>query len=337
MNIQRTSTKDVIYGFDLLKFLMALMIVAIHARAFCNPIVEQFTYTWTRVAVPMFFVLSSFLLFKKIRNDKAMGGAIVFKFCKRLSLMYFFWFVLQLPLIVKEGGYLATGFIDCLILILKGLTVGHTFHGSWFLSALLLSICIISLADKVGSKWLVGAITVILFMFNFERQLLPEIFSSLYVWISESFNLQINLTFIYGIIWVGLGYFLSHPKIDNILKLIKPIYSAIGVITLYVLDLFYLVKGDISVSLMVILLYILFYNLPLNPKSIYLRLRNLSILFFLIHFLICGFFHKAFSGVDWLYSGLIFYAIVLVVTYGIASTILWLENKKGFKWLKYSH
>ena len=49
---------------DLAKFIFSLMILAIHTSLF-----PKILYPWLRIAVPMFFIISSFLLFKKINNS----------------------------------------------------------------------------------------------------------------------------------------------------------------------------------------------------------------------------------------------------------------------------
>lgn len=76
------SSNCVISGFDILKFLMAFIIVNIHAGL--KKCVEgtPFHVVWSyfnSVAVPAFFVLSSYFLFKKMRllNDANRGGYFV--------------------------------------------------------------------------------------------------------------------------------------------------------------------------------------------------------------------------------------------------------------------
>lgn len=62
-------------GLDVLKFIMALLVVMIHVKpnahsetlqAVFNPILS--------IAVPIFFTLSSVLIFRKINNNPGGGG-----------------------------------------------------------------------------------------------------------------------------------------------------------------------------------------------------------------------------------------------------------------------
>ena len=62
-------------GLDLLKFIMALFVVMIHVKP--NAHSEILTTVFNpilSIAVPIFFVLSSVLIFKKLTNIKTGGG-----------------------------------------------------------------------------------------------------------------------------------------------------------------------------------------------------------------------------------------------------------------------
>ena len=66
--------RKVILGLDILKFIMALLIVAVHSEAVNEiPIVYEVTNPIISSAVPMFFVISAFLLFRKIRQSQLSG------------------------------------------------------------------------------------------------------------------------------------------------------------------------------------------------------------------------------------------------------------------------
>ena len=63
--------KKTIIGFDVLKFLMALLIVSIHI-----PIKNDYFSIIQNLGVPVFFVLSSFFLISKSRRESFKGGGI---------------------------------------------------------------------------------------------------------------------------------------------------------------------------------------------------------------------------------------------------------------------
>lgn len=65
-------SKKIISGLDVMKFIMALFIVNIHLKPtmYAPEVVQHVVGTLSGLAVPLFFVISSFLLFRKVN----MGG-----------------------------------------------------------------------------------------------------------------------------------------------------------------------------------------------------------------------------------------------------------------------
>lgn len=99
--MDKADNNKVIYGFDLLKFLMALMIVAVHARAFEEPHLYKIMAPLMNVSVPLFFILSSFFLFRKILETDRVEYVI--RFLKRTSTLYGFWLIINIPLYLYEN------------------------------------------------------------------------------------------------------------------------------------------------------------------------------------------------------------------------------------------
>lgn len=122
--------------FDYLKFILAIFIVAVHTvpmGLYLRPIL--------RIAVPIFFIMSSYFFFIKQKKSNsfedcrhAMKG-----FAKRLLKLYFFWFVALLPLTVYTNGWYSVS-LDTLLNIILGFLFGNTFKASWYIMALLLNI-----------------------------------------------------------------------------------------------------------------------------------------------------------------------------------------------------
>ena len=102
--------RKVIPGLDILKFCMALLIVAIHSEAVNSiPIVFEILNPIIQSAVPMFFVVSAFLLFRKMRQNQLniqQEKEILLHFTLRLLLLYTFWLVVQLPLVVHKALFI---------------------------------------------------------------------------------------------------------------------------------------------------------------------------------------------------------------------------------------
>lgn len=93
LNISKLNNSQRYQSLDLLKFIMATMIVAMHTGA-CPAIVNP----WFRIAVPLFFIVSSFFFFKKVNaTDESERTEVLKHYLGRVIKLYFFWMVIQFP------------------------------------------------------------------------------------------------------------------------------------------------------------------------------------------------------------------------------------------------
>lgn len=146
---------------DLVRFIAALFIIAIHLFPEGSttesvgldtsiPILlgESFVYSLLRAAVPIFFVISSFLLFKKIENNLENKWRFVGQFCLRLLFLYLFWYIAALPITIREvTTYISQG--DSYQLtryIINTLWKGAP-RGFWFLVSLSFSVLLTNLCN----------------------------------------------------------------------------------------------------------------------------------------------------------------------------------------------
>ena len=137
---------------DLLKFLSCLAIVSIHTKLgvffpnWLNKIIGELNNS----AVPIFFIVSSFLLWKKINFDSADTGVIK-HFIKRLTILYCIWTVVLLP-----TWFL--GFIGkhpdnwLLFLPIKLFFLGAP-HGSWFVISLIYGFLAVYLCNRYVGRY----------------------------------------------------------------------------------------------------------------------------------------------------------------------------------------
>ena len=108
INLTKSNSK-VGNSYDLLKFIMALLIVAIHTNAFYGP----WFCTWFQpviyIAVPVFFVLSSMFYFIKVRKNISDRFSILKQYVKRIGTLYCFWFIINIPFIQNNHHYFTNG------------------------------------------------------------------------------------------------------------------------------------------------------------------------------------------------------------------------------------
>ena len=168
---------------DLLKWICALFVVSLH----CFPkgigapstdvvtpgnpipmyIGQAFLHPVLRIAVPVFFIISSFLLFRKINQNPENKWDLIGKFVIRTVLLYLFWYLVGLIPTVNDiieffhqqnyGGL----FRYLLISFTKGAP-----RGFWYLGMLIASVLITSLIKGKKSFILIFIISCIFYTYG---------------------------------------------------------------------------------------------------------------------------------------------------------------------------
>ncbi|RJG18864.1 serine racemase VanT catalytic subunit [Paenibacillus thiaminolyticus] len=130
-------------GLDRFKIVAALLVIAIPTA----PLISYSPYAdfvltgiAARVAVPFFFIMSGFLLFRKLTGEKARERGMLHRFLCRIGLLYAVSIVLYLPL-NGYAGYFAEENFDVMS-FLRDLVFNGTFYHLWYLPALILGTCI---------------------------------------------------------------------------------------------------------------------------------------------------------------------------------------------------
>ena len=126
-------------GLDILKYVMALLIVAGH----CNLFEEwtDFYYAFahvTEIAVPTFFAISAYLFFRKLEASPEESNKIYNHTIRRLLIFFAIWYILMLPYSIPNFFMKAT-FKELLFVI----PFGCAFWGYWFIKALIINTAIL--------------------------------------------------------------------------------------------------------------------------------------------------------------------------------------------------
>ena len=129
-------------ALDIGKFLAAFVVIAIHA----HPVTSEFAKSLYAIAVPFFFIVSSFLFFKRQAN--------YLNFAKRIGILYLVWFVIGIS-IVYARFFKGEAFGDGLASFFHALLLTNTFPASWYLIASIeaIGLCVL-LSRKLGNKGL---------------------------------------------------------------------------------------------------------------------------------------------------------------------------------------
>ena len=203
--------------FDLVKLIAALMIVALHTDLF--PKVLQ---PWLSLAVPLFFIISSYLLFEKINNvEEKEKKEVVKKYVLRILKLYLFWFIVLLPytVIVRKVWF---GIGKTIYSIL----FSSTFKASWFLIATIEGTLLIFLLRKKNYKWQL----VLFFIIYALSQIFAGSSNKILMFFEPEF------TICHSLIFILIGKMFADNKI-NFSKKNYVIGSIIFAITLYIAHL----------------------------------------------------------------------------------------------------
>lgn len=323
--------------FDLTKLILSLMVVAIHTNLF------PMLYPWLRIAVPMFFIISSFLLSEKIKKDGD-KKSILKNYTIRLLKLYTFWFVILLPVtIIIRHNWFDEGIIKGCFIVIKNIFFGSTFSGSWYLTATIFGTLVVyNISDNKINRKILLCIFVLFYIFC--------CIASSYSFIIKS-NLALNIlktiqpqfTFLTSLIFIYIGKLYSEK--DNKLRIKNNIIGTIIFAVLLFLEwkIIYKVSNNFDKDCYIFIMplaYYLFGTIKLikinvsNSKTI----RNFSSFIYPFHISLIPIIKFAFSNVlNIEINNMILYIITVLVSLITFFIVEKLEKNKKFKLLKYSH
>ena len=137
-------------SFDLWKFIFAIFVVIIHTMG------NYAGYPIIRISVPMFFLMSGYLYFSHLVNNKNINDwQYYWHYVKRILVLYIAWFIVLLPHLLYTRGWFSNGFVRGLGILTVRFLLNSTFTGSWYLSAVVIGIGILHFITIKLPDWLV--------------------------------------------------------------------------------------------------------------------------------------------------------------------------------------
>lgn len=332
-------------SLDILKFVLAIFVLVIHSeidKTVISPLL--------RIAVPIFFVISGYLFFSKIQrfdNRKDELNALS-HLVKRNLFLYVSWVVIQLPILVYGGHYHKNFFTKGLWLMLRDLSLGNAFTGSWYIIALAIGTVIIYfISRKLSAEWIL-LITLPIYLICCFATNYRGLFAddSWVVNFFESYekitSCDFNTSFPGGLFWIALGNFLATKK-DVVRS--KGLYilftlSAILIVAERILivtfDLQYHDDCYFALILLCPCIFLLVKSIDKTFVSGF-RFREMSTLIYVIHGTcgrVTGFALKKMPGGFWS-SEVVKVIITICLAIFISFIILKIRDKYKFKALKY--
>ncbi len=336
-------TNKIYSTLDIAKFICAFFIIAIHTGPLTdisetgNFMVVQIL---ARMAVPLFFIISGFLLFSKIDGEREWNDYENFAILKhsvfRIIKLYIIWSVIYLPLnyiLIHQDGITIIGILRYLR---DFFFVGSYYH-LWFLPSLIFSEIAVYFLLKHGSMKIALGICGIFYFVGMLGNVYPQILENI-PYISTLLNIYLKIFvtmrngLFFGMVFVAIGaYFAKHKmkiRQTSIIPFVAFMISMIGlVVECFMIQKYGYMQPLTSMYIMLIpsvsFLFMWLISIQLKEKDMYKGMRVLSILMYVSHIIFVVILNHLFPTMN----SLLFYICVVLCTL-IFSIIIYILSKK---------
>lgn len=317
-------------SLDIFKCIAAIMVVAIHTQLLCEYEVGYFVRCLCRIAVPFFFVCSSFLFYRR-------KGSIV-KYTKRILLLYLVWLVICMPYVYTTFFKNSINLLNSVIAFFHGLLFHNTFHASWYLMASVIGMNLVYYLSRIISNkglLLIGVLLYVSSLLSCSYNGLIErtCFNTYYVLFDRAF--VPSNSFIISIIYIVIGKVLAEK--DTTISERKSLFFTLCFALIGVVEIA-ITKGWTRYSdafVFLPLFSFFFFQFLLNISDrikisdrVCLTMRRSSILIYLFHY-ICIDFHLSHG----MLLGTPLFLVVVIEAMAFATLVVILSNRIQF--LKY--
>lgn len=296
-------TKKIYSALDLAKFICAFLIIGIHTGPLLD-VSETANFVliqvFSRIAVPLFFLISGFLLFSKMDGEREWNDYenvhILKNAVLRIIKLYVIWSIIYLPfnylLIYKDGITIAS-----ILRYLRDFFFTGSYYHLWFLPSLVFAEVAVYYLLKHTSMKITLIISSVLYVIGMFGNVYPELIEKVpYVSIMFSAYIKVFVTMrnglFFGMMFITLGaYFAKHKMNVNqnsVISFILCILSMIGLIVeCFLIQMNGFMRPLTSMYIMLIpsvsFLFMWLITLQFKEKEIYKVLRILSILMYVSH------------------------------------------------------
>ena len=324
--------------FDLLKFVLAMFIVAMHSRLF-----PTWLLPLPRLAVPLFFIMTSYFFHVKLNEASSSGErqTRLLKYVKRNLQLYLFWSIALLPIIVVlHVDWFRHGVSYAVLCILKSVFVTGFFGASWFILGSVYAVLIVYFL----SRWLNNGWLLLIALIVYILALLDTNYGGLLSPVAQerlsSLNIRWSLNLPAALVWVVIGKMLADRplfiKFDYLYLLIA--LTAIAYYGEYLLvnSQGWSIHNDcyvMSMPLCTLIFVAMGQSKDLKCKCS-LWMRKTSIIVYCLHLSFIRLLQLVCAHSNLNLPNVAIYAITLILSLSIASGIIYLSEKKSIKLLK---
>lgn len=318
-------------GLDLLKFILAIMIIAAHCSLFGEfADIKVLADRLFSIAVPLFFAMSAFFFVKKIdaldEDDKRKQ---LKKTIKRLLILFAIWYVLMLPMTWFKWWSIATIKETVFALFLS-----CTFNGYWFIKALIINTAILFICRGRRAMILLAAVSLAVYL----------LFAYNYLFHYISLDLSPYYSFYYHTSYFCVGAIMARYYDEIRLSRLSS-WALLGLWIILFILVSFLQIDPLYRLFSILLIFPVFARMDLKSNERLKTMRIMSIILYMIQFILIWLYKEACN--KWLQPesmlfailqfSLVRFIIVTVFALGIAWMILKFEKEPRLNFLKYLH
>ncbi len=345
LNDGLSSTRQSYAAIDLCKFFSSICVIMIH----CPPLLSfgnqaNIWFFIVRIAVPFFFLSSAYFLFSKINRTETLSGKrkVLWNYVVRLVKLWLFWSFVYLvirlvPAVIQHKPLLWEA-----KLILRDFVFSGISNHLWFLPSLIFAcLCVYFLEQHWDSRVILSVAAVLFVIGLFDNTyafVLPQSVQPLLLKLNALFCGTRNGLF-FGLIYVAIGSYLSRKGQFKIKQAVLLGGIAGSLLLLLAEHLFVYPRTETYTSLdmwifavpATVFLFIWLTRLNLRNTPLTFRLREMSLLIYLIHpaFITGLGALLPLLGFGTLYeSSLLYFTLTLLLSVLTAWAIASLKNQK---------
>lgn len=332
-------------GLDVIKVILAVLVSARHVIQIFYPPESKWHIvigSWlSNLAVPGFFVMAGFLLFKKMEDGRTPEDkAVIRRYCWRIAKMTLIWSLLYLP--IERLNWKGKGITlkEWASFYIKNFFFNHPIPQLWFLPALLTACLLVWFCYFAGMKaWQILVAGWLLFCAGYIgnnvyfNQNLPLNLRQLLELYNQYFITTRNGVF-YGTFFVAMGLWLAKSKRQ------VPFYPALSGFIVSVILMYLEVKRFGNINMVMAAAPAVFFmisaalHVTWNDRKLYPRLRGLSQWIYLSHYYFIHLFSLTakWNPLPLTKKGIMISVFAPMMVFCIL--MVWLSEKKGFSRLK---
>lgn len=327
-------------AIDIVKFICALLVVAIHTAPLMEISPESnffIVQVLSRLAVPFFFIMSGYFAFSHIDFDKSWKDSENLSYIKRYLLrifkLYLIWTILYLPLTLRDGMQNGLS-IAFFIRYIRDFFINGSYYHLWYLPGLIFATAFIYLLFfKLGKRRTFFTVIILYIIGSIYNIYSASFMDNSIVALYDSLFTTTRNGLFFGSIFVFLGAVLATTKeiMDKKSCLIAGLISFIAmVIEVYVLQSFGFMHALASMYIFLVPTIFFFFQyllqLDIPYKPVYKYIRSMSLLIYVSHIL----FVVLFNIIVPTWNALWIYIMVVICCCIFAYVIIKLSDRYTF-------